>query len=133
MVDVCARLNVGDKAMLVGVQGFGSRLWVRQVTVEKVYKNGQIVLDGMDQRYRPDGYPTGKRTGYITPARLKPWDDALWQQANIEASQAVLALRVHDLGDALKMLARDHSAAADVWESLPFSVRNLINPKEGEV
>jgi len=100
---------------------------LREVRVEKVYKNGQIVLEGVDQRYRSNGSPTGQYSGFHDArARLVPWDDNLWQQGQREASEDRSATMLHRLSEVLERTSRDPEAAAEIWEQLPYELRRLV-------
>jgi hypothetical protein len=128
-----ASLKPGDLVLLRGTQGFNRRLWLSKQRVKAVWKNGLILLDGSDVKYRvSNGSPAGKRTGYGIGASLVPWDENLWQQFQREQSEAAQATKLHALGKKLMLLSRDHQEATALWESLPYDVRKLVEG-EGDV
>lgn len=124
-------MKPGDKAMLVGTHGCGNRLWVKECRVRAVHKTGHILIDGSDQKYRANGWPTGQ-SSYSRSEQLRPWDDALWQQFQMEQANARLASKLLELSKVLDRASRDHERAAAIWESLPFEVRALIEKEGGK-
>lgn len=128
-------MKPGDKAMLVGTQGWSSRLWIKECRVRAVHKTGHILIEGSDQKYRADGWPTWK-SSYSRSEQLRPWDDALWQQFQMEQQNADEATRLWALGELMVKIARsDEARAAAIWKSLPSEVRALIekDAQGGEV
>jgi len=113
--------------MLVGSQGFERRLHITLATVKAVHKNGLIVLEGSDQKYRKDGSPTGDCGRYGRFERLQEWDDALWQEFQRQEANVAMALKLCRLADKLDRMSRnDKDGAAKIWETLPLSLRQLV-------
>jgi hypothetical protein len=125
------KLSPGEKAMLVGTAGFGAHLWVKPVTVSAIWKSGIIVLDGIEQKYRSDGNPTGKRDGYTSPAKLRPWDDRVWQDFQRGEINRAQASKLFKLGEALQRASRYSEEAAKIWEAVPFEIQQMVK-EEGE-
>lgn len=118
-------LKPGDRAMLKGTQGIQRHLSVKKVRVSKIYKNGLILIDGSDQKYRSDGSPVG-RHGYNSPPWLIEWDDNLFQKAAMVDAQIAASRALYALGESFMKASRDIEAASEIWESLPYSVRKLV-------
>lgn len=119
-------LAPNDRAMIVGMAGWDRHLWIRPVTVSKVYKNGIIVLFETDQKYRPDGWPTGKRQGFSRPAKLEPWSDAKWQDFQRGESNRAQSAKLYKLGELFQEISTDSDAGADLWASLPFQIQQML-------
>lgn len=125
-------MKPGDEVMLVTTRGYGSkRLYIRRDRVKAVHKNGQVVLEQSGQRYRADGKPTGKGSSWRdSRPNLHAWDDALWQRFQIEQSQDAMASSLFKLSEHFQRVSRDPEKAAEVWESLPFAVRQMVEKDE---
>ena len=117
-------MKVGDRVMLVG-GGYGyHRLHITEDKIKAIHKNGLIVLEGTDQKYRQSGSPTGKH-GYNVPPRLQAWDDAIWQEYQRQKSNAAMAIKLHRLTELIQRM-HDDEKEADIWQALPYEVRKLV-------
>lgn len=126
-------MKAGDEVMLVSNYGMGRKLLnLRREKVKAVHKNGLILIEGTDAKFRQDGHQAGKGN-YYNAWRLQVWDDALWQKFQIEQSQIKIANRLYELSEKFSIIARDHEKAAEIWENLPYSVRSLVErePADG--
>lgn len=126
-------MKPGDKAMLVSHGRWDGLLTIRPVTIKAVTPGGRISINEGSEKYRPDGSVVGD-SPYSGAPKLRAWDDALWD--HFQAEQANLA-KVSKVWALLELLKRrtnnvkQHAETAALWDSLPESVRVLVDGKEG--
>ena len=116
-------MKVGDRVMLVG-GGYGyHRLHITEDKIKAIHKNGLIVLNGTDQKYRATGTPTGKH-GFSSPPRLQAWDDNLWHEYQRQKAKTAMAAKLYRLVEIIQKM-HDDEKMAEIWQALPYEIRKL--------
>lgn len=119
-------LQVSDRAMLVGTAGFDKHLYVVEVTIKSVWKNGVFALNETTDTYDDKGSKRGYRGSWSSQQKLQPWCDRIWQDFQRGEVNRSMASKLFKLGEVLQRTSRKSDDAAAVWEILPYSVQQLI-------
>lgn len=120
-------LKAGDRAMIVNNSSIAG-LYVDAVTVRLVTKTGLIKLEDRNEQFNARGQRTGKHSGFRAPPRLQEWDDGLWQEYQRQRSNNAMASKLFRLGELFQR--KRGEAAAEIWEKLPFEVRQLVEKND---
>jgi hypothetical protein len=122
----CSELKPGDPAMLVLHNSFHETFHLTIVEVEKVYKNGQIILTNGD-KYRQNGSEIGEASRFSRGPELHPWDDEVLAEHNRLKARDKSVSSLFTFGEALVKLSRsDREEAARVWDAIPQEVRDIV-------
>lgn len=124
----CADLKPGDKALLIYRGGWMRRERVQETTVRKVYKNGLIVVDDADCKFRPTGSPARKYDGFQGAGYcLEPFSAERLEAYEAQWKKEEKAERLHSFAKGLERIStRDTDAAATLWDALPAEWLALV-------
>lgn len=120
-------MKPGDRVMVVS--SYSGRLRVEDDKVKAVHKNGITILERSSVKFRANGSAILKHTGWGSLPKLQPWDDALWEKFQAQESMVTMANSLRKLSEKFAAFGRDNEKASAIWESLPLSIREMVDDK----
>lgn len=116
----------GDKMLIVSPAGYNLRSY-RPVTVAKVYKNGNAVLEGMDGQWRPNGSKVGSHSSvWVQSPSLHPDTPELRAEIDAERREAACRTNIHALGSELIAYRNKCPDPVAFWDGLPENLRKMV-------
>ena len=112
------------------VSSYSGRLRVEDDKVKAVHKGGITILEKSSVKFRANGSACLKTNGWGSLPKLQPWDDALWEKFQVQETMVTMANSLRKLSEKFAAFGRDIEKASAIWESLPLSIREMVDEND---
>lgn len=118
--------KVGDDVLVVkqGITMNNHRISLKKVTVRAIWKNGTVVVDGHQRKFRADGSEIGGDVYHSR--RLEPFTQERLDEYGKQVEVIRISGVLHRAAEHISQVARRDARVETFWESLTAEQKEML-------